>query len=149
MDETGAAFIKAMEPYGLPAIILSFCVVVFLIMIGLVILPTWKKRTEADIELEHKREERAAKEQQTREELDKQRAALEGRWLAAMESSTKIIGENTETMKSLITSNEASRLSFDSLKNEILESRARNREMQQDIHDIYGIMNRRGENNAR
>ena len=147
MDATGAAFIRAMEPYGLPALILSGVIVAVFFVWVTQIIPYNRKlkereqdredrRMQAQIELEQKREEREAAEAKARMERDVERGKMEGRWVEAMERSNVNTETNTAELRAV-------RLSVDTMIDEIRESREGSKEMQKMTRDMYTGWNRR------
>lgn len=147
MDATGAALVHALEPYGLPALILSGVIVaVFFVWVTRIIPYNHQlkereqnredKRMQAQIELDQKREEREAAEAKARMERDVERGKMEGRWVEAMERSNVNTETNTAELRAV-------RLSVDTMIDEIRESREGSKEMQKMTRDMYTGWNRR------
>lgn len=96
MDQTGAAFVEAVEPYGPFALFIVGVGIAVVAVLCAFILPTWRKnleaqqsiermKAEAQIELEKKREERKAAESERQSQMNKERAEIDGRNAVTME----------------------------------------------------------------
>ena len=88
MDQTGAAFVKAIEPYGLWPLLLVGAGIAFIGVLCVFVLPTWRKNLEAQqdlesmkakaqIEIEREREGRKAKEAEAQAKREVERARLD------------------------------------------------------------------------
>ena len=96
MDQTGAALVAAVEPYGLaPLMFLGAGIVVVAVLCAFV-LPAWRKnleaqqdiermKAEAQIEIERERETRKAKEAEDAAENQRQRAEIDGKTAVLLE----------------------------------------------------------------
>ena len=96
MDQTGAAFVEAVEPYGLMPLLFVGAGIAIVVVLCVFVLPTWRKnleaqqelermKAEAQIELEREREKRKAEESARQAERDKERAEIDGRQAVTME----------------------------------------------------------------
>lgn len=96
MDQTGAAFVEAVEPYGPGALLVVGIGIAIVAILCAFVLPTWRKnleaqqaiermKAEAQIELERKREERKAAESERQAQMEKERAEIDGRQAVTME----------------------------------------------------------------
>ena len=88
MDQTGAALVKAVEPYGLAPLMVLGAGIVIVAVLCAFILPTWRKnleaqqgiermKAEAQIEIEREREGRKAKEAEAQAKREVERARLD------------------------------------------------------------------------
>lgn len=154
MDATGAALVHALEPYGLPALILSGVIVAVFFVWMTKIIPYNQsmkereqdredKRMQAQIELDQKREEREAAEAKARMERDVERGKTEGRWVEAMERGNAASEASTSETRAM-------RLQLEVLVDEIRESRTGSKALQKEsatnskkLDDIYGMLNKR------
>lgn len=112
MDQTGAALIEAVEPYGLlPLLFIGAGIAVVAVLCAFV-LPAWRKnleaqrdldriRVEAQIALERERETRKARESTEQAEDNRRRAEIDGRTAVLLE------GMKT-TMDALVSNQEVS-----------------------------------------
>ena len=88
MDQTGAAFVEAIEPYGLWPLLLVGAGIALIGVLCVFVLPTWRKNLEAQqelegmkakaqIEIEREREGRKAKEAEAQAKREVERARLD------------------------------------------------------------------------
>ena len=88
MDQTGAALVEAVEPYGLMPLLFVGAGVAIVVILCAFVLPAWRKnleaqqelermKAEAQIELERERERRKAKEAEERAEDSRKRAEID------------------------------------------------------------------------
>lgn len=100
MDQTGAAFVRAVEPYGLPALLLVGGVFAILVVSCYFLLPAWRKNMDSareieemkareTIKLEREREHRKAEESRMRNENDQERAKIDSRTATILEGIQK------------------------------------------------------------
>ena len=96
MDQTGAALVAAVEPYGLVPLMLLGAGIVVVAVLCAFVLPTWRKnleaqqdiermKAEAQIEIERERESRKAKEAEDAAENQRQRAEIDGKTAVLLE----------------------------------------------------------------
>ena len=96
MDQTGAALVAAVEPYGLAPLMLLGAGIVVVAVLCAFVLPTWRKnleaqqdiermKAEAQIEIERERETRKAKEAEDAAENQRQRAEIDGKTAVLLE----------------------------------------------------------------
>lgn len=96
MDETGAALVRAVEPYGLFPLLFMGAGIALVVVLCAWVLPVWRKNNEAKIdimraesqartELEREREARKAKEAEDQAETNRQRAEIDGRTAVLLE----------------------------------------------------------------
>ena len=96
MDQTGAALVAAVEPYGLAPLMLLGAGIVVVAVLCAFVLPTWRKnleaqqdiermKAEAQIEIERERESRKAKEAEDAAENQRQRAEIDGKTAVLLE----------------------------------------------------------------
>ena len=87
MDQTGAAFVEAVEPYGPGALLVVGIGIALVAVLCAFVLPTWRKnleaqqalekmKAEAQIKLESEREKRKAHEAEQQAETDAKTAVL-------------------------------------------------------------------------
>ncbi len=137
MDETGAALVEAVEPYGLLPLLFMGAGIAVVVVLCVFILPTWRKnleaqqeieriKAEAQIELERKREERKAADAERQAQMDKERAEIDGR--------------NAVTTEGLKTSIDAMRATLDR-NNALLEgSRSGSAKMGETVEDTNRLV---------
>lgn len=88
MDATGAAFVQAVEPYGLFPLLAVGAGIALVAVLCAFVFPAWRKnleaqleiermKTEAQIEIERERESRKAQEAESQAKRDVERARLD------------------------------------------------------------------------
>lgn len=113
MDQTGAALVEAIEPYGFTAILVVLFLFVFILVVWKGVLPMVDKTltekraierltAEANIELEKERERRKAEESERQSEENKQRAENDGKILVVMEGTKASIDAMNTTMTAFL-----------------------------------------------
>lgn len=118
MDQTGAAFVHAVEPYGLPVLLLVGGVFVILAVSCYFLLPTWRKNMDSvreieemkareSIKIEREREQRKAEESRQRNENERERAKIDSRTATILEGMQK-------TMETLVVTQERLEARLDS-----------------------------------
>lgn len=116
MDQTGAAIVEAVSPYGLVPLLVVGAGVAVVAILCVFVLPTWRKnleaqqdiermKAEAQIALEREREDRKAKEADAqarreieRAQLDTQNAVL----LEGLKTSIDALVSNQERTNALL-----------------------------------------------
>lgn len=119
MDQTGAAFVEAVEPYGPFALMLVGIGIAIVAVLCFFVLPTWRKnlesqqelermKAEAQIALEQKREERKAAESERQAEDNRERAKIDSQNAVLLEGlKTSIDAMNTTLTATLARVNES------------------------------------------
>ena len=116
MDQTGAAIVEAVSPYGLAPLLLVGVGVAVVAILCVFVLPSWKKNSEAQIEiermkaeaqiaLEREREERKAKESEREAEQRKKDSENDARIAVLMEGvqrNLEIVSSNLEHNNTLL-----------------------------------------------
>ena len=122
MDQTGAALVEAIEPYGLPPLLLAGVGIAVVAILCAFVLPTWRKNLEAQQALEDKkaewghqleqqREERKAKEAEAQAQRDVERARLDSQnavLLEGLKTSIDALVANQERVNAQIESSRGS-----------------------------------------
>lgn len=132
MDQTGAALVKAVEPYGLVPLLMIGAGIAVVAVLCAFVLPAWRRnletqqeiermKAEAEVERENAREERKAK------EADRQ-AKLEGERM-------RIDGQNAVLIQGLKTSIDALCSNQERIEAEIRASREGSRNMGATVED--------------
>lgn len=96
MDATGAAFVEAIEPYGLWPLMLVGAGIAVVAVLCAFVLPAWRKnleaqqeiermRVDAQIKLDADREARKAREAEEAAENERKRAEIDGRTAMLLE----------------------------------------------------------------
>lgn len=89
MENTAIAFINAMGDLGAGYLfaIGIVCIIAFVAIKSLPMVDNWQQQR---IGIEIKREERKCQEELSREQRDRERSEMEGRWLNQYESATRV-----------------------------------------------------------
>lgn len=112
MDATGAAFVQAVEPYGLFPLLAVGAGIALVAVLCAFVFPAWKKnleaqreiehmKTEAQIEIERERESRKAQEAESQAKRDVERARLDSQnavLLEGLKTSIDALVSNQERM---------------------------------------------------
>lgn len=112
MDATGAAFVQAVEPYGLFPLLAVGAGIALVAVLCAFVFPAWRKnleaqreiermKTEAQIEIERERESRKAQEAEAQTKRDVERARLDSQnavLLEGLKTSIDALVANQERM---------------------------------------------------
>ena len=112
MDATGAAFVQAVEPYGLFPLLAVGAGIALVAVLCAFVFPAWRKnleaqreiermKTEAQIEIERERESRKAQEAESQAKRDVERARLDSQnavLLEGLKTSIDALVANQERM---------------------------------------------------
>ena len=112
MDATGAAFVQAVEPYGLFPLLAVGAGIALVAVLCAFVFPAWRKnleaqreiermKTEAQIEIERERESRKAQEAESQAKRDVERARLDSQnavLLEGLKTSIDALVSNQERM---------------------------------------------------
>lgn len=110
MDQTGAALVAAVEPYGLMPLLFVGAGIAVVVVLCAFVFPAWKKNNEAKMEImraesthrmemERVREERKAQESADAAENERKRAEIDGRTallLEGLKTSIDVLVSNQE-----------------------------------------------------
>ena len=119
MDQTGAAFVEAVEPYGPGALLVVGIGIALVAVLCAFVLPSWRKnleaqqalekmKAEAQIKLESEREKRKAHEAEQQAEDNRKRAETDAKTAVLMEGmKTSIDAMNTTLTATLARVNES------------------------------------------
>ena len=119
MDQTGAAFVEAVKPYGPGALLVVGIGIALVGVLCAFVLPTWRKnleaqqgiermKAEAQIELEHERERRKAAESEQQAKDNRARAETDAKTAVLMEGmKASIDAMNTTLTATLARVNES------------------------------------------
>lgn len=122
MDQTGAALVEAVEPYGLMPLLFIGAGIALVVVMCAFIFPVWRKNNEAKIdimraesqartELEREREARKAQEAEEQAENNRQRAEIDGRTAVLLEGLKTSIDALVSTQEHVNAQIESSRTS--------------------------------------
>ena len=110
MDQTGAALVAAVEPYGLMPLLFVGAGIAVVVVLCAFVFPAWKKNNDAKMEImraesDHRmemdriREERKAKESDSQAERERERARLDSQnavLLEGLKTSIDVLVANQE-----------------------------------------------------
>ena len=119
MDQTGAAIIQEMSQYGLVPLILTIAALCAVLIVCIFVIPVWRRKIEADTQIEKARQEHEAKIESLREQrlsesqerearLDEERLELNARTAVLIEGmKTSLENLNSTTAAMLATAKES------------------------------------------
>lgn len=151
MDQTGAAFVEAIEPYGLWPLLLVGAGIALIGVLCVFVLPTWRKNLEAQqelesmkakaqIEIEREREARKAEEAKIRDERDKERTALDAKTTVILEGLKTTIDTLVSNQEKVDAEIRASRQGSQKMGGTVEDTNAKTTEVLKESHQIHALV---------